>query len=93
MPKARTHEARIPQEMIPQNMIRPRMTAPHYPRTAKSQSRAHHPIVVRPRGTSKPHVAIKASNGLAHVEDSGIIVKELSRMQTETRGEAGRSLS
>jgi hypothetical protein len=69
------------------------MTAPPLPRTAKSQSRARRPIVVRPRGTSKPHVAIKASNGLARVEDSGIIVKELSRMQTETRGEAGRSLS
>ena len=93
MPKARTHVARIPQEMIPQNMIRPRMTAPPLPPDCQIAIARPPPVVVRPRGTSKPHVAIKASNGLARVEDSGIIVKELSRMQTETRGEAGRSLS
>ena len=50
-------------------------------------------MVVRQRDTSKPHMAIKTDKGLARVEDSGMIVKELSRTETETRGQADRSLS
>ena len=50
-------------------------------------------MVVRQRDTSKPHMGIKTDKGLAHMEDSGMIVKELSRTETETRGQADRSLS
>ena len=74
-------------------MIRPRVTAAPYPRTAQWQSRTTTPMVVRQRDTSKPHMAIKTDKGLAHVEDSGMIVKELSRTETETRSQADRSLS
>ena len=69
------------------------MTAPPYARIAKSnRAPATHRDSSAPQ-SSKPHLAIEALQGLANVQDNGIIVKERSRAQSETRRQADRSLS
>jgi hypothetical protein len=92
MPKTKTHKAKTHKAKLPQRMITPRMTAP-LPPDCPIAIAHNHPMVVRQRRTSRPHMAIKAHQGLAHVEDSEMIVKALSRTETETRGRADRSLS